>query len=99
MNKILAFAASTVLALATSGADAASLKHRAPRGIQGYGQFDPTLYLQYLPRYLQDVPRPNPEFAPRFERFDESPMFAPDAPSPHNYNNPGIPDFQTGSRG
>jgi hypothetical protein len=32
-------------------------------------------------------------------RFYESPMFAPDAPAPRNYNNPGIPDFQDGSRG
>lgn len=29
----------------------------------------------------------------------ETPMFAPDAPTPRNYNNPGLPDFQNGSRG
>ena len=29
----------------------------------------------------------------------QSPMYAPDAPSPRSYNNPGIPDFQLGSRG
>ncbi len=28
-----------------------------------------------------------------------SPVYAPDRPSPRNYNNPGIPDFQDGSRG
>jgi hypothetical protein len=32
-------------------------------------------------------------------RFRETPMYAPDAPAPRNYNNPGIPDFQLGSRG
>ena len=29
----------------------------------------------------------------------QSPMYAPDAPAPRYYNNPGIPDFQLGSRG
>jgi len=29
----------------------------------------------------------------------ETPTFAPDAPPPRNYNNPGLPDFQNGSRG
>jgi hypothetical protein len=32
-------------------------------------------------------------------RFYQSPMYAPNAPPPRNYNNPGIPDFQLGSRG
>ena len=36
-------------------------------------------------------------YAPR--SFYGSPMFAPNAPSPRYYNNPGIPDFQLGSRG
>jgi hypothetical protein len=31
--------------------------------------------------------------------FRETPMYAPDAPPPRSYNNPGIPDFQNGSRG
>jgi hypothetical protein len=31
--------------------------------------------------------------------FRESPMYAPDAPPPRSYNNPGLPDFQNGSRG
>jgi hypothetical protein len=29
----------------------------------------------------------------------ETPMYAPDAPPPRYYNNPGLPDFQLGSRG
>lgn len=33
------------------------------------------------------------------ERFYESPTYAPDSPAPRNYDNPGIPDFQMGSRG
>jgi hypothetical protein len=31
--------------------------------------------------------------------FRESPMYAPDAPPPRHYENPGIPDHQLGSRG
>jgi len=31
--------------------------------------------------------------------FRESPMYAPDAPPPRAYDNPGLPDFQLGSRG
>jgi hypothetical protein len=31
--------------------------------------------------------------------FQQTPMFAPDAPPPRNYSNPGRPDFQLGSRG
>jgi hypothetical protein len=33
-------------------------------------------------------------YGPR--RFYESPTYAPDAPVPRNYNNPGVPDFQLG---
>jgi hypothetical protein len=44
-------------------------------------------YYGYAPGY----------YGPR--RFYESPMYAPDAPAPRNYNNPGIPDFQDASRG
>jgi hypothetical protein len=44
-------------------------------------------YDGYVPEY----------YGPR--RFYESLMYAPDAPAPRNYNNPGIPDFQDGSRG
>ena len=35
--------------------------------------------------------------APR--RFYQSPVYAPNTPAPRFYNNPGIPDFQLGSRG
>jgi hypothetical protein len=99
MNRILALAATAVIVLATSGADAGSLKHRVPRGVHGLFGADPTLYLQYLPRLY-------PGLAPSFGESrafmpyapEESPMFAPDAPSPRRYDNPGIPDFQTGSR-
>jgi hypothetical protein len=31
--------------------------------------------------------------------FHESPTYAPDRPTSRDYNNPGIPDFQDGSRG
>jgi hypothetical protein len=31
--------------------------------------------------------------------FSQTPMFAPDAPTPRSYSNPGRPDFQNGSRG
>lgn len=41
-------------------------------------------YYGYVPGY----------YGPR--RFHESPMYAPDAPAPRNYNNPGVPDFQLG---
>ena len=32
-------------------------------------------------------------------RFYENPMFAPNAPPSCSYDNPGLPDFQLGSRG
>jgi hypothetical protein len=32
-------------------------------------------------------------------RSYENPMFAPDAPPPCSYDNPGLPDFQLGTRG
>ena len=32
-------------------------------------------------------------------RFYQDPMYAPNAPPPCSYDNPGIPDFQLGSRG
>jgi alkylation response protein AidB-like acyl-CoA dehydrogenase len=44
-------------------------------------------YYGYAPGYV----------APR--GFRESPTYAPDAPASRSYNNPGIPDFQNGSRG
>ena len=39
-------------------------------------------------------------YAPGYgRRTYESPTYAPDAPASRRYNNPGIPDFQDGSRG
>jgi hypothetical protein len=97
MNKILAFAASAaVVVLATSGADAESSKPRAPRGVHGHHGYGQNSYLQYLPSYLQYLPRLYPGLAPR---FDEGPMFVPDAPFPRYYGNPGVPDFEDGPRG
>jgi hypothetical protein len=32
-------------------------------------------------------------------KFYEDPMFAPNSPPPCSYDNPGLPDFQLGSRG
>jgi hypothetical protein len=87
MSKILVVAAAVAVALgsfvASSDADARYV--RAPRNFYGYDG--------YLPGYYGYVPY----YGPR--RFYESPMYAPDAPAPRNYNNPGIPDFQDGSRG
>jgi hypothetical protein len=49
-------------------------------------------------RYLgpERVYPPPPPGGPGYR---ETPTYAPDAPPPRNYNNPGLPDFQTGSRG
>lgn len=47
-----------------------------------------------LYRYYGYVPW---HHAPR--SFHRSPMYAPNVPPPRFYNNPGIPDFQLGSRG
>jgi hypothetical protein len=50
--------------------------------------------IRYLvPERIHPLP---PPIAPGFR---QTPMYAPDAPPPRNYNNPGIPDFQNGSRG
>ena len=49
---------------------------------------------QYLgPERVYPLPPPG---APGWR---ETPTFAPDAPPPRNYNNPGLPDFHNGSRG
>lgn len=37
--------------------------------------------------------------SPMIRGFGESPTYAPDRPAPRGYNNPGVPDFQDGSRG
>jgi hypothetical protein len=39
-------------------------------------------------------------YAPGYAaRRYETPMYSPELPAPRRYNNPGIPDFQDGSRG
>jgi hypothetical protein len=45
------------------------------------------------PRPVYPLPPPG---APGWR---QTPMYAPDAPPPRYYNNPGLPDFQLGSRG
>jgi hypothetical protein len=47
----------------------------------------------FVPERIYPLPPPG---APGYR---DTPMYAPDAPPPRNYNNPGIPDFQNGSRG
>lgn len=47
----------------------------------------------FAPERVYPLPPPG---APGFR---QTPMFAPDAPPPRFYNNPGLPDFQNGSRG
>jgi len=91
MSKILVVAATAAVALgsvaATSDADARYV--RAPRAFYGYYGYAPGYYgyYGYAPGY----------YGPR--RFYESPTYAPDAPPSRSYDNPGIPDFQDGSRG
>jgi len=50
-------------------------------------------------RYYGAVPA-TPRFyeSPVMPGFRESPTYAPDRSAPRGYNNPGIPDFQDGSR-
>jgi hypothetical protein len=86
MSKLLVAAAVAAVALGSVVATS-DANARAPHHgyVQGY---------YYVPGYYGYVPG---YYGPR--RFYESPMFAPDAPAPRNYNNPGIPDFQDGSRG
>ena len=51
-------------------------------------------------RYYGAVPAvPRFHESPVMPGFRESPTYAPDRPAPRGYNNPGIPDFQDGSRG
>jgi hypothetical protein len=97
MSKILVLAASLAVVLGsvaiTSGADARHVKQYVSRGFHGHSgyalkrhasrQFH--RYYGYTARY------------PR--RFYQSPPYAPNMPPPRNYNNPGVPDFQLGSRG
>jgi hypothetical protein len=80
---------SKILILATSaavtlGAVAVTSNAEARHMRASFGYYG---YYGYAPGY----------FAPR--GFRENPMYAPDAPVPRSYDNPGIPDFQDGSRG
>ncbi len=88
MSKILVVAAAAAVALGSlvASSDANARHVRAPQNFYGYDAYVPGYY-GYVPEY----------YGPR--RFYESPMYAPDAPAPRNYNNPGIPAFQDGSLG
>jgi hypothetical protein len=85
MSRILVLTASAAVALTSvAAASDADARHvGAPRGYYGYAPG----YYGYAPEY----------YTPR--SFRESPTYAPDAPATRSYNNPGIPDFQNGSRG
>jgi hypothetical protein len=43
-------------------------------------------------------PRVYPLPPPSAPGWRETPMYAPDAPPPRYWNNPGLPDFQLGAR-
>lgn len=43
-------------------------------------------------------PRAYPLPPPGAPGWRETPMYAPDAPPPRYWNNPGLPDFQLGAR-
>jgi len=97
MSKIMVLAASVAVALGsvaiTSGADARHVKHHASRDFhRHYGYALKRHASRGFHRYYGYAAR-----HPR--RFYQSPMYAPNVPPPRNYNNPGIPDFQLGSRG
>ena len=84
MSKILIVAASAAIALGSVAVTSdANARHLTAHGYCGYALG----YYGYAPGYV----------APRGLR--ESPTYAPDAPASRSYNNPGIPDFQNGSRG
>ena len=80
MSKILVLAASAAVAL---GSIAATTSADARR-VRHHASRGFHGYYGYALRY----------HAPR--RFYRSPMYAPNAPPPRSYNNPGIPDFQLG---
>jgi len=86
MGKILVLAAGVAVALgAVATISGADARHA--RHIRHHASRGFYGHYGYVPRY----------HAPR--RFFHSPMYAPNAPPPRSYNNPGIPDFQLGSRG
>jgi hypothetical protein len=84
MSKILVVAATAAVALGSAvvTSDANAGYVRAPRAFHGYYG-----YYGYAPGYY---------YGPR--SFYGSPMYAPNAPAPRNFYNPGIPDFQLGAR-
>jgi hypothetical protein len=86
MSKILVLAASVAVAF-VSVATTTGADARHARHTRHHASRGFHAYYGYAPRY----------HAPR--RFYQSPMYAPNAPPPRSYNNPGIPDFQLGSRG
>jgi hypothetical protein len=96
MSKVLVLAASVVVALGsvatTSHADARQVKGHASRGFHGHYGYALKRHARGFHRYYG--------YAARYpRRFYHSPMYAPNVPPPRHYNNPGIPDFQLGSRG
>ena len=97
MSKILVLAASVAVEIGsvaiTSGANAKHVKHSASGGFHKY-------YGYALRRHASRGFHRYYGYAARYpRRFYRSPMYAPNVPPPRNYNNPGIPDFQLGSRG
>ena len=57
---------------------------------------------RYVRHVRHHVSRGSYGYAPGYHaprRFYQSPMYAPNVPPSRHYNNPGIPDFQLGSRG
>jgi hypothetical protein len=83
MSKILILAASAAVALGS----VATTSGADARHVRHHASRGFHGYYGYAPRY----------YAPR--RFYQSPMYAPNVPPSRYYNNPGIPDFQLGSRG
>src|SRR5712671_6491774 len=84
MSKILVLAASVAVAFG-SLATTTGADARHARHVRHHASRGFHGYYGYAPRY------------PR--RFYQSPMYAPNVPPSRSYNNPGIPDFQLGSRG
>jgi hypothetical protein len=83
MNKFLVLAASAAVALGS----VAITSDADARHVRHHASRGFHKYYGYAPGH----------FAPR--RFYQSPMYAPNVRPPRSYNNPGIPDFQLGSRG
>jgi hypothetical protein len=86
MSKILVLAASVAAVLAAVAATSGADARHA-RHMRHHASRGHHGYYGYAPRYHA------------LRRFYHSPVYAPNAPPPRSYNNPGIPDFQLGSRG